>query len=377
MRTSTAVPVTLLTCLAALAAGAAGGERPGVFATGALLPPPTASLGQVTAEIVPEGVLFSVAEAAAPLLRLRVAGAAGELEHDSGPSEAGELLWRTPAPAAGGGERGRHRYELSAWSRDGTLVGVQTGEIDLHAGQVTGPAVSALAFDVAGNFAVGGALGVGIASPERAVHIRGSNAVFRMDRSVNTAAFMLVRTDAADAVLKTFVVGVNASGPNDGSFVINDLGASTAGSGSNRLLIDNAGNASFAGEVRAAGFVTASARALKRDIRPLDGALAIVDRLRGVRFAWRDSGEPAIGFIAEEVAAVLPEVVAFDGADGSAAGVDYGRVTAVLVEAAKEQQRQIDGLAAECDALEARWTTELRELRSRLDGEPRAAGAER
>jgi len=89
-----------------------------------------------------------------------------------------------------------------------------------------------------------GKLGVGIAAPARQVHLQGNNAVFRMDRDVNSSAFILVRTAPGDfnTVWKTFYVGVDASGVNNGSFFIGDVGTAVSGPSTKRLLIDNAGN---------------------------------------------------------------------------------------------------------------------------------------
>ena len=56
-------------------------------------------------------------------------------------------------------------------------------------------------------------------------------------RWIDTAAFMLVRTDAGGTPLKTFVVGANASGSNTGSFVINDLGTAVSGAGTLQLTV--------------------------------------------------------------------------------------------------------------------------------------------
>jgi len=87
-------------------------------------------------------------------------------------------------------------------------------------------------------------LGIGTASPARAIHLVGSNACFRMDRNANSSAFILVRTDPTSftTIWKTFYVGVDASGVNNGSFFIGDVGTAVGGPSAKRLLIDNAGN---------------------------------------------------------------------------------------------------------------------------------------
>ncbi len=93
---------------------------------------------------------------------------------------------------------------------------------------------------------------------------------------------------------------------------------------------------------------------LKKDIATIDDALARVLRLRGVTFQWRDTtNRPAgtqIGFIAQEALPVIPEVVEKRDEFYSMATPS---ITALLVEAIKEQQKQIDALKAEVAALKA------------------------
>jgi hypothetical protein len=50
-----------------------------------------------------------------------------------------------------------------------------------------------------------------------------------------------------------------------------------------------------------------------------------------------------IGVIAEEIEQILPEVITRNQ-HGMVDSVSYGRLTAVLIEAVKEQQKQIDEL---------------------------------
>jgi hypothetical protein len=77
------------------------------------------------------------------------------------------------------------------------------------------------------------------------------------------------------------------------------------------------------------------------NIETLIGALGIVDRLRGVSFDWISDGKHDIGFIAEDVAQVLPEAVVYDEIGKNAKAVDCSRLVALLIEAVKEQQLQI------------------------------------
>ncbi len=181
-------------------------------------------------------------------------------------------------------------------------------------------------------------VGIGTSTPARQLHIKGDNAVFRMDRSTDTAAFMLVRTDAGGAPQKTFVVGTNASGADTGEFVINDLGTAVAGGGTRRMTITNNGAVDFPGIVTAPQVIEMSSLAFKTNVRTYENALETVKRLRGVHFDWKESGKPSVGLIAEEVEGVVPEVVAHAGNSGAATGVNYSGLIGVLVEAVKEQQ---------------------------------------
>jgi len=97
-----------------------------------------------------------------------------------------------------------------------------------------------------------------------------------------------------------------------------------------------------------------SSRRWKADVRPLADALALVQQLQGVRYRWAESGTPDIGFIAEEVGAVVPEVVTYAPNGTDAETVNYARLVALLVEALKEQQAQMAADRADLRALEAR-----------------------
>jgi hypothetical protein len=112
----------------------------------------------------------------------------------------------------------------------------------------TGGARFVTAIDGSGNptqtmaLSSSGYLGVGTTSPARSIHLKGSNAVFRMDRDVNSAAFILHRTSPGfGSPWKTFYVGVDASGVNNGEFFIGDVGANVSGPSTKRLWIDNGG----------------------------------------------------------------------------------------------------------------------------------------
>ncbi len=98
------------------------------------------------------------------------------------------------------------------------------------------------------------------------------------------------------------------------------------------------------------GWETFSSRRWKTNIQTLHGALGKVEQLRGVSYDLKDSGKHEIGVIAEEVGQVVPEVVSYEKNGKDATGVDYSRLTALLIEAVKQQQREIRDLKSELRA---------------------------
>ncbi len=104
---------------------------------------------------------------------------------------------------------------------------------------------------------------------------------------------------------------------------------------------------------------------LKENIHTLKGGLEKVLQLRGVSFTWINHPEygQRIGFIAQEMEEILPELVFTNEVDGYK-GINYAEVTAVLTEAIKEQQAEIDRLHQENLNLNARLERLERALES-------------
>ncbi len=87
---------------------------------------------------------------------------------------------------------------------------------------------------------------------------------------------------------------------------------------------------------------------LKTNIEPLPYGLQSVLKLRGVTYNWKKlpNDIKRVGFIAQEVEAVIPELVYTNKNDGMK-GINYPEMTAVLVEAVKDQQKIIEELKSE------------------------------
>ncbi len=118
------------------------------------------------------------------------------------------------------------------------------------------------------------------------------------------------------------------------------------------------------------GTINTSDKNLKKDIQPLDYGLDELMKIKPVTYFWKDAHEGdtrRIGFLAQELQTVLPEVVRSqewfttneqtgEGKWHPTAhlGVAYSEIIPVAVAAIQEQQKQIEALKAELEALK-KW----------------------
>ena len=120
------------------------------------------------------------------------------------------------------------------------------------------------------------------------------------------------------------------------------------------------------GKMYATKFITSSDERLKESIQPLSGALSTVLQLQGKSYRLLDqpSGTNDIGLIAQDVEKVLPEIVS-ETEDGYKA-IAYQSLTAVLIEAMKEQQQQITALQIENQQLKSVTAEQMDALLARV-----------
>lgn len=102
------------------------------------------------------------------------------------------------------------------------------------------------------------------------------------------------------------------------------------------------------GTIRASSDIIAFSDArVKENVKTIDNALDKVTKLRGVEYNKIGEDEQKIGVIAQEIEQILPQVVAED--ENGMKSVAYGNIVGVLIEAIKDQQKQIDELKARLD----------------------------
>jgi len=165
------------------------------------------------------------------------------------------------------------------------------------------------------------AVAYGMAIPGQSI---GNNLTFSTFNGLSWAGRMVIQSSNGN-------VGVGTTSPGQ------KLQVGSSGDGS--VAIANAWN-------------TFSDIRLKKDLSPIQNSCAIVNQLNGYYFYWKKGKDKTrqIGVVAQEVEKVLPELVK-TGSDGIKT-VDYPKLSAVLIEAVKTQQKQIDALQKRLDALE-------------------------
>jgi hypothetical protein len=115
------------------------------------------------------------------------------------------------------------------------------------------------------------------------------------------------------------------------------------------------GGIGLSGALNAGGDVVAYASSDKRykdNLQPITNPIDKVKSLTGYTFTWNDkheqfNGNNDIGVVAQEVEKILPEIV--DTRDNGYKAVKYEKMVALLIEAVKDQQKQIDELKEKCN----------------------------
>ena len=223
---------------------------------------------------------------------------------------------------------GYYALEANSTGTNNTTSGTYTLANNTTGGYDTAVGVSALADNTTGieNTAIGAfacqtqTTGTDITCTGYATEVQGQNV------HNATAIGAHASVSVSDAVVLGSVAGVN------GATATARVGIGTT-TPSNLLTLGRGYGPSIAD-----GWTTYSSRRWKTNIQTLHGALEKVERLRGVSYDLKANGQHEVGVIAEEVGAVVPELVTYEANGKDARGVDYSRLTALLIEATKEQQ---------------------------------------
>ena len=136
-------------------------------------------------------------------------------------------------------------------------------------------------------------------------------------------------------------IAVSDSGDNNAVYTLPMFLGAADGSQESLVGDDQLTYNPSTGRLNAQEFNSLSDIRFKENIELIESPLAKVDALRGVTYNWKTSGGASAGIIAQEVQAVMPELIA-EGEDRLT--VNYNGLIGLLIEAVKEQQSQIEEL---------------------------------
>lgn len=183
----------------------------------------------------------------------------------------------------------------------------------------------------------------------------GAGIGFGMDgtTSVKNALYFERTGDFSRGKFHVLMNNVNSSTPAtiaDAKLTVMSTGNVGVGVTNPTVKFQVAGDATISGKFNSNGIQESSDIRFKRNVTPLANALNNVMKLEGVSYNWKQDEFPdrnfgsqtEIGVIAQEVEKIYPELVATDSEGYKS--VQYSHLVPVLIEAIKEQQKQISSL---------------------------------
>jgi len=130
----------------------------------------------------------------------------------------------------------------------------------------------------------------------------------------------------------------------------------TSGTGTEIFRIyESNGNLNYYGNIYASNITARSDLRKKTNITTIQDPLEKIQQMRGVYYNKKDDPSKTrnVGFIAQDLESVLPEVVHTNTHDEGYKSVSYGNITAVLIEGMKSQQSTIASMLSSISSLKA------------------------
>ena len=210
-----------------------------------------------------------------------------------------------------------------------------------------------------------GNVGVGTTTPTEKFHVygqrmlienSGNDAVYSTYNTTTSKGYELIGTYPAWDANAVYIGGYNVNHVGGNGYASADkiiCGGNTAG---------NVGIGTL--PITATAFNVSSSRRVKKNISALEYGLDDLLKIKPVKYQYNfeKSGLYTIGFIAEEVSEIIPEVVSHQNEEhkvvsreeGKPVSMDYSKMSAVLVNAVKEQHSKVEELKSNNETLKKR-----------------------
>ena len=254
---------------------------------------------------------------------------------------------------------------ITLWDRDGNPATTNDGDTTVYWGDDVADNLrfaykgSGLAMSEKMRITSAGDVGIGVTAPTQKLEVNGSiSSTLTADNSTSRNIYFGMASDTSNAT--------NGYNAGDAWMVLNG----GANSGRNRFVFAgnqmrtldvnlhdgdltlNSGRIGVGiaapsekievnGNVKAQAYLYTSDARLKKNVKTYNNALVKILALRGVKFDWIENDKPEVGFIAQEVEAIEPNLVVTSDIDGIKS-VKYANMVAILVEAFKEQNNKIE-----------------------------------
>ena len=240
--------------------------------------------------------------------------------------------------------------DSGTWGDSGTdfAIGASSSNLRFY---TNNSATERMRLDSSGNLLVGTT-----SANATGTTIGNGTAKFLRQATVNTVSNAFTNLNADNTDLIEFTVGQYEKT----AIYVRNSGATVSTTASH--IVFQYGSGTAAGSITSLGLVTSYSSAsdyrLKENIQPMVGALNKISMLKPCTYNWKDGGADGQGFIAHELAEVVPQCVTGEkdavNEDGSikSQGIDTSFLVATLTAAIQEQQALITQLTARITALE-------------------------
>lgn len=176
---------------------------------------------------------------------------------------------------------------------------------------------------------------------------------------IDTSGTLFIGATSSPIGTQRLVLTANG-GAGTEPMLFNELRATAATENYVRFYRNGSQVGSITNTLSATAYVTSSDYRLKENVQPMTGALAKITQLKPCTYTWKLDGSDGQGFIAHELAEVVPDAVSGEkdavNEDNSIKpqGIDTSFLVATLTAAIQEQQAMIDTMKKEIAELKAK-----------------------